>query len=143
ASYEPLYTFTETFGVPDLSTTSLTKAFIKLQTNPAMFNEFFHHLTADKRTTLCNKDCKTSQLCSMCSFTNGGYNKCLMSGESYYHKYNFESPVNDVLLYISVTLLVIVVALLMFILYKGFWGSDRKVGKKDEEGEEKEEKTDK
>lgn len=76
-SYELLYSFTEAYGVPDVSTASLYKVYEKLKSDDTMFSLFNHYMTAGQDSVPCGNQCKTAELCAIICTSLEEYFPCM------------------------------------------------------------------
>ncbi|GFR28023.1 acid sphingomyelinase-like phosphodiesterase 3b, partial [Trichonephila clavata] len=116
--YELLYTFTNFYGVPDLSTESLVKVYEELKQNETAFDLFFTFLTVGKKSVDCDNDCQVAQLCSMSCITDSEYNMCFRSSS-----YVVKPKLNSVVLYFCVALMITVTIMVAFYMYKKIFSS--------------------
>lgn len=117
--YELLYTFTDFYGVPDLSTESLVKVYEVLKQNQTAFDSFFSFITVGKKSVDCDIDCQVAQLCSMSCISDNEYNMCFRSSS-----YIIKPKLNTVVLCFSVAIMVTVIALVAFYMYRKFWRNE-------------------
>ncbi|GFY44530.1 acid sphingomyelinase-like phosphodiesterase 3b [Trichonephila inaurata madagascariensis] len=116
--YELLYTFTNFYGVPDLSTASLVKVYEDLKQNQTAYDLFFTFLTVGKKSVDCDSDCQVAQLCSMSCITDSEYNMCFRSSS-----YVVKPKLNSVVLFLCVALMITVTVMAAFYLYNKVWRS--------------------
>ncbi|GIX68889.1 putative RNA-directed DNA polymerase from transposon BS [Caerostris extrusa] len=123
--YELLYTFTKAYDVPDLSTESLVKVYELLKNNQTIYNSFFTFLTAAEKTVGCDSSCTVAQLCSMSCISSSEYDMCFKNINNDVSVKHISNPnfKNSIVLYVSICVTLICVAVLFFIIYKKFWSS--------------------
>ncbi|GFX31430.1 acid sphingomyelinase-like phosphodiesterase 3b [Trichonephila clavipes] len=119
--YELLYTFTNFYGVPDLSTESLVKVYEELKQNQTAYDLFFTFLTVGEKSVDCDSDCQVAQLCSMSCITDSEYNMCFRNSS-----YVVKPKLNSGLLFLCVPMITVTITA-AFYLYNKLWRSSSRV----------------